>query len=517
MYIFNYDYVPPIPMLDKVPKHEYFTPHYTAGRLASMAKLAPNMLIAKKRNLFDPLDNLDDYEDMFVLLDKPGVAENYGSDESFGEQRLTGVNPMSLRRIDAIPDGFPVTDAHLSQALGNGTTLERELKEGRLYFLDFPQLAHVKQGGVYRGHRKYLPKPRALFVWDRTRGRLWPVAIQVGERPGSRLFSPADASLDWFTAKLAVQIADATAQELGTHFARCHVAMGPFAVVTNRQLADNHPVFLLLRPHFRFMLYDNELGRTQFIQPEGPVEQMMAGTLEESIGISAAFYTEWTLPGAAFPTEIASRGMDDADTLPYYPFRDDGQLLWDAIGDFIDAYLALYYRTPEDVSGDPELQAWASELASKNGGRVAGMQETIDTPEALRDVLLPVIYTCAPLHSALNFAQYEYIGFVANMPYAAYHPIPEDGGVDMETLMRIMPPYAQAALQLKWTEILTSYHYDKLGFYDKPFDDPRAREVVERFQGVLGEIETRIEEANSKRPLAYNYLKPSRIINSINT
>lgn len=515
LYVFNYDYVPPIPMLDTVPHEEYFSPKYTAERLVSMAKLAPNMLAAKTKRLFDPLDDLNEYDEMFIFLDKPGIAQNYRTDESFGEQRLSGVNPMSVRRIDELPEDFPVTNEHLEQVLGSRHTLVQELQEKRLYFLEFPQLAHVKEGGLYRGRKKYLPKPRALFFWDGK--RLQPITIQINGHTGGRLFTSRDPELDWFVAKLCVQIADANHQELGTHFARTHVVMAPFAVVTSRQLAQNHPLYILLRPHFRFMLYDNDLGRTRFIQPDGPVEHMMAGTVEESIGISAAFYKEWRLDEAAFPVEIASRRMDDRDILPHYPFRDDGMLVWKSIHKFVEEYLALYYQNPEDLAKDQELQNWTRELVAIDGGRVAGMPERIETIEQLAIILSTIIYTCAPLHSALNFAQYEYIGYVPNMPYAAYHPIPENGGVDMETLMKILPPYEQAALQLKWTEILTSYHYDRLGHYDEKFADPQAQAVVERFQQDLGTVEEEIDQRNQERPLAYQYLKPSEIINSINT
>ncbi|ADJ28240.1 lipoxygenase family protein [Nitrosococcus watsonii] len=515
LYVFNYDYVPPIPMIDKVPHEEYFSPKYTAERLASMAKLAPNMLAAKTKRLFDPLDELNEYDEMFIFLDKPGIVRGYRTDESFGEQRLSGVNPMSIRRLDKLPEDFPIMDEYLEQSLGSPHTLAQALQEGRLYFLEFPQLAHVKEGGLYRGRKKYLPKPRALFCWDGN--HLQPVAIQISGQPGGRLFIPRDSDLDWFVAKLCVQIADANHQELGTHFARTHVVMAPFAVVTHRQLAENHPLHILLRPHFRFMLYDNDLGRTRFIQPDGPVEHMMAGTLEESIGISAAFYKEWRLDEAAFPIEIARRKMDDPEVLPHYPFRDDGMLLWDGIQKFVKEYLALYYQSPEDLVQDQELRNWARELTANDGGRVAGMPGRIETVDQLTSILSTVIYTCAPLHSALNFAQYEYIGYVPNMPYAAYHPIPEEGGVDMETLMKILPPYEQAALQLKWTEILTSYHYDRLGHYDEKFEDPQAQAVVEQFQQELAAVEQEIDQRNQDRPLAYTYLKPSEIINSINT
>lgn len=516
LYVFNYDYVPPIPMLDEVPEKEKFSKKYVAARLASMYELVPNLLAARTERIFDPFDELDEFDDLFKLMRKPAVSKIYRTDESFAEQRLSGANPQAMRRVDELPDDFPVTDAHVAGALGEGRSLASELREGRLYFLDFPNISHV-EGGTYNGQRKYLPKPRALFGWDARAGQLKPVAIQIAARPDARVFTPADAPNDWFLAKTCVQIADANCQELGTHFAWCHVVMAPFAVVTNRQLAENHPVHLMLKPHFRFMLHDNDLGRTQFIQPDGPVEHMLAGTREESIGISAAYYKEWDLMKAAHPVEVAGRGMDDADVLPHYPFRDDGMLIWREIERYVRAYLGLYYKSPDDLAADHELQAWARELAADDGGRVAGMPERIDTIDQLVEVLTIVIYTCAPLHSALNFAQYEYIGYVANMPYGAYHPIPDNGGVDPATIMKIMPPFDQALLQLKWTEILTSYHYDRLGHYDEPFEDPAAQALVEEFQQRLELAEREIERRNISRPVAYDYMKPSQIINSINT
>ena len=508
--------MPGVPFLDTVPGKECFSPRYLAKRIASWGKLAPNMLAAKTRRLFDPLDELKEYDDLFVFLPKPGIAKNYQSDESFGEQRLSGANPMAMRRIDRLPEAFPITDAHVRQVLEAEHSVETELNEGRLYLLEFPQLAHV-DGGAYHDRRKYLPKPRALFAGTPPSEVCSPSPSRSPNCPGARLFTPADPELDWFTAKLCVQIADANHQELGTHFARTHVVMAPFAVVTNRQLADNHPLHLLLKPHFRFMLYDNELGRTQFIQAGGPVEQMMAGTLDESLGIAKNFYVEWRFDESAFPMEIARRKMDAADVLPHYPFREDGMRLWRSVNKFVGDYLRLYYKTPQDIAQDSELQNWARELVAENGGRVKGFPDKIETVEQLIDVATIVIFTCGPLHSALNFAQYEYIGYVPNMPYAAYRAIPEDGGVDMKTLMEIMPPYESSAIQLKWTEMLTSYHYDRLGHYDEKFEDPPAQSLVERFQKELDDVEQQIDNDNAGRPVAYSYFKPSQIINSINT
>ena len=44
--------------------------------------------------------------------------------------------------------------------------------------------------------------------------------------------------------------------------------------------------------------------------------------------------------------------------LDEYPYRDDGKLIWQAMFDYVGAYLALYYKEDYDV---PE--AWLLNLA----------------------------------------------------------------------------------------------------------------------------------------------------------
>lgn len=67
------------------------------------------MLAVKTRSLWDPLDELQDYEDYFPVLPKPNVIKTYQTDDSFCEQRLCGANPFVLRRIEKMPDGFAFT------------------------------------------------------------------------------------------------------------------------------------------------------------------------------------------------------------------------------------------------------------------------------------------------------------------------------------------------------------------------------------------------------------------------
>ncbi|NEO47888.1 MAG: lipoxygenase [Moorea sp. SIO4A3] len=522
-YQFQYIVNDTIPVLTPVPKQDYFTPEYTAKRLASMANLPANMLAAKTKNFLDPLDTLEEYsEELLILLPKPNLIEYYRNDDFFGEQRLSGANPMAIRRIDELPENFAVDNALFQSVVGSERSLNKALEEGKIYFLDYPFLENIKGGNV-NGVRKYIPKTRALFYFqsnsDSTGGKLVPVAIELkSDSAQNRLiYTPKDNELDWFFAKLCLQVVDANHQELGTHFSFTHAVMAPFAVVSARQLAQNHPITILLEPHFQFMLYDNYLGLTSFLNEGGPVDNFMPGSLDESLNFIRDTYNVWNLNDFAFPTEISNRKMDDPEILPHYPFRDDGMLIWNEVKNFVTTYLKLYYKTPEDISQDYELQNWARELAAQDGGRVKGMPETIESIEQLIDIITIVVFSCAPLHSALNFAQYEFMAYVPNMPYASYHPVPENKGIDMETILKFLPPFKQAADQVFWTMVLTSYQHDKLGHYDQKFEDPLAQDTVIQFQQNLANIERQIDVKNQTRIYPYTYFKPSNIMNSINT
>jgi arachidonate 15-lipoxygenase len=448
-YFFNYTYIPGYPFLDHVPKQERFSVYYWVHRFLSLTLLPFDVALGKLRTaLIQPIRHLHDFLNLFTLYRRPANIETWLSDDGFAEQRLTGCNPQAIRRIDALSDDLAFTNAQLQAITGGEHTLAAEAAAGMLYLADFASIAHVK-GSTYKGRHRTIPAPRALFWWDRSTEKLRTVGIQIRRDTGSRVFLPSDPTLDWVAAKMAYQCADACHQEIGTHFAWTHMVMAPVAVVTRRQMAEQHPLHLLLAPHFRFYLYDNELGRVAFINPGGPVERMLGGTLQESLGIPLFLCKDWNIRNFALPVELARRGVADPQPLTRYPMRDDGLPIWRAIETYVGQYLRIYYKKDADVAADPELQAWAAELASQdatqNGGCIAGMPERIDSIGLLQELLTTIMWICGPLHSMLNFAQWDYIN-LPNMSYAIYAEVPEQvGATTYDILMRMMPPFGQAS------------------------------------------------------------------------
>lgn len=92
----------------------------------------------------------------------------------------------------------------------------------------------------------------------------------------------------------------------------------------------------------------------------------------------------------------------------------------------------------------------------------------------------------------------------------------------------IIPFICRDQLQIMY--ILAIYHYDKFGHYDKVFKSMYNEDVakvfdakeyqnvivaIEEFKVELEEVSAAIDEANAKRQVKYEYLKPENIINSI--
>lgn len=521
-YKWDHQNLDPLPLIDTVPVEELFNPRYLAGRNIASAGIAENNLKIKAEILLGPLE-LRDYEGFFPVLPRPSTMQLWRTDVSFAEQRISGVNPLVLRQATkTLLDGLPFKDSQVDSVLGTDSqqkpyTLQSAIAEGLLYIADYRHFATVR-GGTNAAGPKFLPAPIALFAWRRLgladRGELVPVAIV--KRAGQRAISPRDRALDWLMAKLAVQIADANHHEMSSHLCRTHFVMEPFAVATARTLDDDHPVAILLKPHFRFLLANNDMGKRLLISKGGTVEQLMAGTLEESLNMVKASYREWDFTRCAFEQDIQDRGMSDANLFPHYPYRDDGRQVWRVLDVFAREYVELYYSTDADVQQDAELQAWVAELVSPNAGKVVGFPDIQDR-QTLQSVLTNLLFINGPLHSAVNFPQYEFMAFCPNMPLAAYTEFKEDNS-EMEDLLRALPPAKYAVQQLDTVRLLTAYRYDKLGFYDEgDFEetDPQLKVILGNLRQNLATIERSIELDNTARPIPYMGLLPSQIINSI--
>ena len=458
-------------------------------------------------------------------------------DAAFGCLPVAGGNPLVIERVRerGLPDQFPVDDATFRRALrglgsssglDEGMDLQSAIASRRLYLCDYDLLADLpcrsgpdldffsQDMAPSTAGQRYLPAPFGLFY--RVEDRLLPLAIQLGRSPRDyEIFTPADAPELWFKVKMAYLCADANHQQMASHIGGCHLLLAGYCIATARTLHPRHPLHRLLRRHLDNVLWTDFIGRQILVNPRGWIEGIYAGTLEYgSLEISRRYYERHHFDDLDFPRSLAARGVDDVDTLPLYPLRDDGLALWTALREFIGSYLELYYRTPADLHDDHELQNWLRALRSPNGAHVPGFPLAVNSAAELAEIVTRIVFRSSCIHSATNYAQYDFYGSPNETPGA----LRADPRQIREHAYDDFLPGPQPALMQMSLMWLTHAHRDlTLTDYDLSwFDDPRVWPLVARLRTEFARIEATIERANQTRPWSYHYLLPSKVTMAAN-
>jgi arachidonate 15-lipoxygenase len=565
LYQYNYTYIESLPMVEKVPKNERFSLSWglLVGKVVVKVLLNdranPSAFIDKEKSKAQQLDfskrlleagmsqsdnaivellsnlptiledepidlegsNIQEYNDLFWIIPLPAISQNFKSNSEFARLRVAGFNPLVIQQVKALDARFPLTEAQFQTVLA-GDSLADAGVAGRLYLADYAELTAIAGGTFPKSEQKYINAPLALFAIPKGKKSLTPIAIQLGQDPHTNpiFLCQAGDEPNWMLAKTVVQIADANYHELISHLGRTHLFIEPFAIATNRQLASNHPLYVLLKPHFQGTLAINDAAQSGLINAGGTIDSLLAGTITSSRALSVQAVKTYNFDEAMLPMALKKRGVDDPNLLPDYPYRDDALLVWNAISAWVKSYLSIYYVNDNDVLKDSELQAWAQEISSDNGGRVTsfGQSGQIRTFDYLVNAVTLLIFTGSAQHAAVNFPQGDLMVYTPAIPLAGYTPAPTKiTGASEADFFAMLPPIDQAKTQLTMTYILGSVYYTTLGEYSPNyFSDDRIQKSLRDFQDQLKAIESTIKSRNETRVADYNYLRPSRIPQSIN-
>ena len=297
-----------------------------------------------------------------------------------------------------------------------------------------------------------------------------------------------------------------------------------FAVATHRHLAEIHPIWALLVPHFEGTLFINEQAATSLIAAGGPIDHIFAGTITSSQLAAADARLAFDFYGKMPHADFSARGVGVDSALADYPYRDDALLVWDAIHEWARQYVDLYYALDADVVADTELTAWAACLAGE--AKIKGFGP-VTTRAQLAEICTMVMFTASAQHAAVNFPQKDVMAFAPAVTGAGWQAAPNgQRGHDKPGWLAMMPPMALALEQLNVLELLGSVHYRPLGDYRSNafpyplwFQDPRvtgAEGPLAWFQAALQGVEAEIATRNAERMQPYPYLQPSLIPTSIN-
>ncbi len=463
--------------------------------------------------------SIEEYRRIFCREKLPKVADVFMEDWVFARSFVAGPNPVLLTRLDAAMETFPVTDEHFRCGRPfQADSLHEALSEGRVFVVDFSGLRTLRPG-QHPLQPKYLAAPQVMLALPRGGRSLVPIAISGGPDANAPIWTPSDGWA-WQIAKQAVRVADGCHQELLSHLAYTHLVIESFVVATRRCLAESHPVYALLSPHYEGTMPINALAIKKLIQPGEAVDRVVGAEVSSIYEVLRQERLAFNLAENYVPNALRRRKVDDVEALPDYPYRDDALQIWGAISRWVSGYVDHYYRCDSDVQEDDELQRWTAELADPDAGAIVGLGRhgRIEDRETLKEVLTMVIFTASAQHAAINFAQLSEMAFSPAYPLALYAPLPTAGSVVTEQdFLDVLPPLDVALRTEQTLVFLGSLHYGQLGHY--PARHFRSSEVValmKRFQDELRDIEAKIVERNEGQILPYVHLQPTRVPQSIN-
>uniref|UniRef100_A0A6Q2YHH4 Arachidonate 12-lipoxygenase n=1 Tax=Esox lucius TaxID=8010 RepID=A0A6Q2YHH4_ESOLU len=431
--------------------------------------------------------DLDDFKRCFWKLKSPIAEycmEHWKEDWFFGYQCLNGSNPRMIQRCKKLPKNFPVSGDMVQGSLAPRTTLEKELKDGNIYLVDYSVMDGVPPN-VIRGKPQYISSPICLLYEHPDQGII-PIAIQLAQTPGldTPIFLPKDPPLAWLLAKIWVRNSEFQVFQLLSHLLRTHLFVEVFCVATKRQLPAVHPIYKLLAPHLRYTLEINCRGRSQLVSPDGIFKRVVSTGGDGLLILSQKEYKLLTYKSLNPKLDFHLRGTT---SMKNYFYRDHCLLLWDAIHSFVKGMILLYYPLDRDVAEDSELQLW------------------------IKDVVDEGFF--------FSIVLFDWCAWVPNTPCTMRHPPPTDkDAVTMEMIMDTLPDVSQTCLEMAITWHLGRPQPDAvpLGQYpEEYFTEAKAQKVIDSFRQELKEIEDHILKQNEGLELPYLFLLPSRIENSI--
>ncbi|XP_064408889.1 polyunsaturated fatty acid lipoxygenase ALOX12-like [Latimeria chalumnae] len=468
------------------------------------------------------LNNLEDFQRLFWHVKTPiteFVMSHWKEDWFFGYQFLNGVNPCLIRRCDAIPNKFPVTNEMVSSFLKSGDTLEQKVKKGNIFIADYEILDGIT-ANVIGGEQQYLAAPICLLYRD-PNDRLQPIAIQLNQVPGENnpIFLPSDPEFVWLLAKIWVRSSDFQVHQINSHLLRTHLLGEVFSIATLRQLPHMHPLFKLLIPHTKYTLEINTRGRAQLIGENGIFDMVFASGRGGHLEIARRAFQQLTYKSLCFPDDLEERGLQG---LKKHYYQEDGLKIWAAIFRFVENIVGLYYRSDLEVKSDSELQAWVKDIYEEGFCYApnSGMPTSLGTKAELCKFLTMIIFTVSAQHNAVNQGQFDWYSFIPNTPSTMRKPPPASKEkVTMDDLMQSLPDLKKSAISMAITWHLSRKQPNMvpLGQHQqKYFTEEEPQDMLRLFKEELRRIDAEIEERNGILvDLKYEYMQPRNIENSI--
>ncbi|KAL7060840.1 hypothetical protein AAHC03_09266 [Spirometra sp. Aus1] len=506
---------------------------------------------------WDSLDSLGALYKQHNITEPLSLSYWMVNDVAFGAQRLKGCNPFVIQLCTQLPPSLECLRDWIKPHL-EGWTLQQTIAAKRLYIVDFAIMRglHCRPGRV-------IAAPLALFFYTEKR-QLQPLAIHMDADSSDRrqLFLFTDSSEDWLQAKLWFNLADACHHMIAGRLLT-HLLLESIYVSMRRNLAQSHPIYQLMAPHFRSLLAVNSKLK-DWIFDKGWIARNIQLSKKGIRQLLKRAFKQWRFDVKAnVYAECESRGVYDRKGLGNYPYRDDAFLVYGIFDRFIVKFLRIFYpRGPVDLLEDVELQSWRKELSDpmEDGGlglegipcgkarirngvvRPVGKNYSssdsmisdtsadfvygLTTIEETKSFVLGIIHLLVIVAgSALRLPMFDEYGFTPHYPLSLFGQPPFHTDFDergrrmngssvsgissssgLDRTIAALPNQRMTVEMVLFTRICSRVRQSVLGKYDSNFIlDPRAVPLQEEFQKNLEDASRQVAAHNRMRDLHHKY------------
>ncbi|KAJ5383001.1 hypothetical protein N7517_000912 [Penicillium concentricum] len=398
------------------------------------------------------------------IFDRPNVGDlkDWYSDARFSQQQFTGTNPTTITR--ASKDWI----YHFTQAAKTSDDAEAKGVISKLsnscpesfyvqdysYFrtiTDIDSADEIKQetkdkNGTETSPPRYGCASVCLFYLNE-KGKLYPLAIvpdwrgtlrsvtiynrelfkrtdiQTGEeKPNDKNEARVDEANDWpwRYAKTCVQCSDWFRHEVTVHLTRTHLVEESIIVSANRQFEPDHPVFRILRPHWQKTLALNGSARDTLVP--SVILKIVGFSAPQALKFIQEEYRSFDFEGSYVPKDLLKRGFPPEELnepkFHNYAYARCIKSMWTKLRSYVEDILSLHYKganADQQVRSDKSIQKWSREMRSPDGADLRFFP-AITTFEELVDCVTMCIHLASPQHTAVNYLQDYYQGFVINKP-----------------------------------------------------------------------------------------------------
>ncbi|KAG8531040.1 uncharacterized protein KY384_004397 [Bacidia gigantensis] len=371
-----------------------------------------------------------------------GDLPDWFSDAKFAQQSFTGANPNTIRLAsDTWISSFK--QAAEMQKLSAVLDFIQKAETRSLYVQDcsyFREAVKAQPKAELKAEDRYGTAAVALYHLSQS-GRLHPIAIII----------------DW----------RGSVQDSVTIFNKQLIPLDPQSSDYESQLKKQKSDWpwryaktcaQLLEPHWYKTLPPNAAAR----------ETLVPKIILELVGFSGSQpydFIKYAFAGFDFtanyvPQDLASRGFPESELrsprLRNYPYAQNILSIWNTIRKFVHSMVGVTkYSSDNEVANDAPIRSWYKQI--RNEGQIPSFPE-IKTSDQLIDAITMCIHVASPQHTAINYLQNFYMGFVPAKPPCLYTPLPktreELGRKREEDLLHALPVGHQRewllATQIPW-------------------------------------------------------------------